>query len=121
MDGSAASLNQELESAVAWFRSRRSKTEALHNRAMLVMPGGNTRSVLFSAPFPIRVERAEGQRLFDVDGHEYVDFVGEYSAGLYGHSHPRIQQAITEALSCGINMGAHHVREVAFAEAVTKF
>jgi glutamate-1-semialdehyde 2,1-aminomutase len=120
MDRPNVSLDQELEIAVALFRSRRPKTEALHDRAKLVMPGGNTRSVLFSAPFPIRVERAEGQRLFDVDGHEYVDFVGEYSAGMYGHSHPRIQRAMTEAVAGGLNMGAHHAREVAFAEAVTR-
>ena len=49
-----------------------------------------------------------------------MDFVGEYSAGLYGHSHPRILAAVQEALAVGLNMGAQHEREVAFAEAVTQ-
>jgi glutamate-1-semialdehyde 2,1-aminomutase len=84
------------------------------------MPGGNTRTVLFTAPVPIRVAKAEGAILTDVDGHSYVDLLGEYSAGLYGHSHPRIARAVNDALAMGINLGAHHATEVKFAEAVTE-
>jgi glutamate-1-semialdehyde 2,1-aminomutase len=84
------------------------------------MPGGNTRTILFTAPFPIRLEKAQGATLTDIDGHSYLDLLGEYSAGVYGHSHPRIRQAVEEALSSGVNMGAQHMREIAFAEAVTR-
>jgi glutamate-1-semialdehyde 2,1-aminomutase len=113
-------LDEALAKAADEFAAKRPKTKALHERAKAVMPGGNTRTVLFSWPFPIRIERAEGSKVIDVDGHVYTDFVGEYSAGIYGHSHPRIAKAVNEALTSGINMGAHHAREVAFAEAVTK-
>ncbi|MDE2446175.1 MAG: aminotransferase class III-fold pyridoxal phosphate-dependent enzyme [Alphaproteobacteria bacterium] len=113
-------LDAALAAANAHFESKRPKTKALHERAKQVMPGGNTRTVLFSSPFPIRIEKAEGFWLHDVDGHSYIDFVGEYSAGLYGHSHPRIAAAVAKAVSGGINMGAHHVGEVDFAETVTK-
>ena len=82
------------------------------------MPGGNTRTVLYSAPFPIRAERGAGAMVFDVDGHAYLDLVGEYSAGIYGHSHPRIRAAVEAALDGGLNLGAHHTREVEFAEVV---
>jgi glutamate-1-semialdehyde 2,1-aminomutase len=102
------------------FRKKRPKTEALHARAKAVMPGGNTRTILYTAPFPIRAEKAADQVITDVDGLSYVDFVGEYSAGIFGHSHPRIREAVAEAMAAGINMGAHHDREVAFAEAVCK-
>ena len=112
-------IDQELESAIAGFVARRPKTAALHARAKAVMPGGNTRTVLFAPPFPVRIERAEGQHLYDVDGHRYVDFLGEYSAGIYGHSDVRIQAAVAKAVADGINFGGHHVREVEFAEAVT--
>ncbi len=114
------SIDQALDEAIANFVVKRPKTQALHERARAVMPGGNTRTVLFSAPFPIRAERAEGASIWDVDGHSYLDLVGEYSAGIYGHSNPRIKQAVAEALERGLNMGAHHSREVIFAEAVTK-
>jgi glutamate-1-semialdehyde 2,1-aminomutase len=84
----ANSMSQLLGDALALsaeeFAAKRPKTRALHERAKAVMPGGNTRTVLFSWPFPIRIERAEGSKLYDVDGHVYTDFVGEYSAGIYG-------------------------------------
>ncbi len=113
-------LDLALQQASDHFRSKRPRTEALHARAKAVMPGGNTRTVLYSAPFPIRAEKAASQVITDVDGHSYIDLVGEYSAGLYGHSHPRIRKAIDDALDTGLNMGAHHGREVIFAEAVCK-
>jgi glutamate-1-semialdehyde 2,1-aminomutase len=115
-----STIDQALKDAISTFATKRPKTAALHERAKSVMPGGNTRTVLYSAPFPIRAERAAGSTIWDVDGHAYLDLVGEYSAGIYGHSNPRIHQAVTEALSQGLNLGAHHSREVVFAEAVTK-
>ena len=113
-------LDLALDAEIANFVVKRPKTQALHERAKAVMPGGNTRTVLFSAPFPIRAERAEGATIWDVDGHSYLDLVGEYSAGIYGHSNPRIQKAVAEAMTQGLNLGAHHAQEVTFAEAVTK-
>jgi glutamate-1-semialdehyde 2,1-aminomutase len=109
-----------LSEAVDRYIENRPKTQALHARAKEVMPGGNTRTVLYHPPFPIRVESAEGARITDVDGHQYIDFLGEYSAGIYGHSHSRIKQAIAEALSTGLNIGAHHGREIAFAETASR-
>ncbi len=113
-------LDIAVDEAIANFVAKRPKTQALHERAKAVMPGGNTRTVLFSAPFPIRAERADGATIWDVDGHSYLDLVGEYSAGIYGHSHPRIHKAVADALAQGLNLGAHHSREVIFAEAVTE-
>ena len=102
-------LDQALGEAITKFVAERPKTAALHERAKAVMPGGNTRTVLFSAPFPIRAERAEGATIWDVDGHSYLDLVGEYSAGIYGHSNPRIQKAVTDALRRG-SISGHIIR-----------
>lgn len=113
-------IDDALGAAIGNFVAKRPKTAAMHERARAVMPGGNTRTVLFSQPFPIRVAKAEGARLTDIDDHGYIDCVGEYSAGIYGHSHPQILAAVSEAMASGLNMGAQHVREVAFAEAVTQ-
>ncbi|NJM31246.1 MAG: aminotransferase class III-fold pyridoxal phosphate-dependent enzyme [Rhizobiales bacterium] len=113
-------LDAALAEAEANFVAKRPKTAALHDRAKAVMPGGNTRTVLYSAPFPIRIERAEGAILHDIDGHTYTDFVGEYSAGLYGHSNPLIAKAVADAMAFGVNIGAQHVREVVFAEEVCR-
>jgi glutamate-1-semialdehyde 2,1-aminomutase len=84
----------------------------------LYLPGGNTRSVLYHPPFPLRIARAWEAVLEDVDGHEYVDLLGEYSAGLYGHSNPVVIQAMADALREGINRGAHTRYEVDLAEVI---
>jgi len=105
-----------LAEAFEQFRSRRPKTASLHERAAKLMPGGNTRTVLYTWPMPIRAAKGEGAVITDIDGLSYADFLGEYSAGIYGHSHPRIRTAVAQALETGLNLGAHHTAEVLFAE-----
>jgi len=113
-------IDAALTEACDRFSAARPRTRALHEEALAVMPGGNTRTVLYTAPFPIRIAHAEGAVINDIDGHSYVDLLGEYSAGLYGHSHPRVKQAVGEALASGINLGAHGEMEVRFAQTVTR-
>ena len=91
---------------------------ARYVEATTVMPGGNTRTVLHYAPFPLAMTRAEGCRMWDADGREYIDFLGEYTAGLYGHSHPIIRAAIDRALDNGISFGASNMTEARFARAI---
>ena len=62
--------------------------------------------------------RGEGARLWDLDGHEYADFLSEFTAGIYGHSHPAIRSAVEAALAGGLNFGAHTEIEARFAAAV---
>ncbi|MEL6288629.1 MAG: aminotransferase class III-fold pyridoxal phosphate-dependent enzyme [Pseudomonadota bacterium] len=116
-------LNATLESHLADARERfmaaRPNTDAAHSQACKVMPGGNTRTVLYHGPFPIRVARGEDQWLHDLDGHRYLDLLGEYTAGLFGHTHPAIRRAIGRALDTGLNLGAHSEREVELADLVT--
>jgi glutamate-1-semialdehyde 2,1-aminomutase len=91
---------------------------AQHLEACRAMPGGNTRASIHVDPFPLTMARGEGARLWDVDGHEYTDFLSEFTAGLYGHSHPAIRAAIEEALVGGLNFGAQNQAEARFAAAV---
>src|SRR5215813_13736957 len=100
------------------YAARRPRTSALHERARAVLPGGNTRSVLYHPPVPLRIARAWEAVLEDADGHEYVDLLGEYSAGLYGHSNPVVIKAMADALYEGVSRGAHTRYEVDLAEAV---
>jgi glutamate-1-semialdehyde 2,1-aminomutase len=79
------------------------------------MPGGNTRTALHYSPFPVAFHAAEAQHLTDLDGHSYVDFLGEYSAGLYGHSHPVILQAVRTALEGGVAIGGPNEYEAELA------
>ncbi|HYS33275.1 MAG TPA: aminotransferase class III-fold pyridoxal phosphate-dependent enzyme [Streptosporangiaceae bacterium] len=100
------------------FAGRRPLTAALHDRAQAFLPGGNTRSVLYHRPFPLRIARAWDAMLEDVDGYQYVDLLGEYSAGLYGHSNQVVLEAMVDALREGVSRGAHTRYEVDLAEAV---
>jgi glutamate-1-semialdehyde 2,1-aminomutase len=85
-------------------------------RAAAAMPGGNTRTVLHYSPFPVTFISGEGATLRDLDGHTYADFLGEYSAGLYGHSNPIIIAAATDAIRRGTVLGGPNQYEVELAE-----
>lgn len=88
--------------------------------AASVMPGGNTRTSLYYAPFPVTFVAGEGARLTDLDGHRYVDLLGEYSAGLYGHSDPRVLAAVRRALDDGLSYGGPNGYEVELAAEITR-
>jgi glutamate-1-semialdehyde 2,1-aminomutase len=100
------------------YVERNPESLRLHERRATSLPGGNTRTVIHQPPFPLTIVRGEGARLTDADGHVYLDFLGEYTAGLYGHSHPVILDAIREALADGIVLGAPNRYETLLAEAI---
>ena len=90
-------------------------------RANRVIPGGvNSPARAFGAvggepPF---MARAEGAYLYDIDGHQYVDYIGSWGPMILGHAHPRVRAAVVEALDSGSSFGAPTVREVEIAETV---
>jgi glutamate-1-semialdehyde 2,1-aminomutase len=114
--------NRTLESACDEARVRyvaaHPECQTLFERAGRHLPGGNTRTVLFYEPFPLLIERAESATLYDADGRSYLDFLGEFTAGLYGHSNPTIRAAIEAALGDGIGFGAPSRLEAELAELV---
>jgi glutamate-1-semialdehyde 2,1-aminomutase len=114
----SAPLDQALAEARAAFVARNPLSREVHERATQVMPGGNTRSVLFYEPFPLAMASGESFRLRDADGHSYVDLLGEFTAGLYGHSNPEIHAAILAALDTGISLGGHNLLEPALARMI---
>jgi glutamate-1-semialdehyde 2,1-aminomutase len=99
----------------------RSNSETLFQRAQKLIPGGVNspvrafRSVGGSPPF---IARGEGSHIFDVDGNEYIDYVGSWGPLLLGHRHPVIMAALREALDAGTSFGAPTEREVEMAEAI---
>ena len=99
-------LKLAIENARKRYAAANPLSEAAEENALQYLPGGNTRSVLHFEPFPLTMVSGDGAELTDLDDHRYADFVGEYSAGLFGHSDPRIKAAIHEALDAGVAMGA---------------
>ncbi|MBO0735340.1 MAG: aspartate aminotransferase family protein [Alphaproteobacteria bacterium] len=111
-------IRAALAEAEERYRERNPLSLAQHREACTAMPGGNTRSAIHVDPFPLTIVRGEGARLWDLDGHEYVDFLSEFTAGIYGHSHPAIRSAIQGALDEGLNFGARNTIEARFAAAI---
>src|SRR5687767_13590147 len=111
-------LESALEEAETRYVANNPKSAARHSSARSSMPGGNTRTVLHYSPFPLAWAKGEGAHLTDLDGHTYTDFLGEYSAGLYGHSNPVILEAIRGALEGGIVLGGPNQYEADLAAAI---
>jgi glutamate-1-semialdehyde 2,1-aminomutase len=100
-----ATIDEALLDAEQRYTRANPRSLARHLGATKHLPGGNTRSNMYFSPFPVAITRGEGARLHDLDGHIYTDFLGEYTAGIYGHSHPRIRAAVSQALEGGVNLG----------------
>ena len=113
-----APLADALAEAEAAFARRNPASRAAHERACRVMPGGNTRSSLWSAPFPLTIASGEGCRITDVDGNTYVDLLGEFTAGIFGHTAPDLAAAVAQAHAAGINLSSHNTLEVRLAELI---
>ncbi len=113
-----AALIDALRSAQDRYAVRNPSSRAQWRLAALAMPGGNTRTILYFDPFPICMVRGEGCHLFDADGHRYVDLLGEYTVGIYGHSNAIIRAAIVDALNGGISLSAHNEAEIRLAHLI---
>jgi glutamate-1-semialdehyde 2,1-aminomutase len=113
-----ADLQAAIAEAEARFIAANPKSMARQEAAQRAMPGGNTRTVLHYTPFPLAWTAGKANRLTDLDGHDYLDFLGEYTAGLYGHSDPVIQEAVRKALADGIVLGGPNRYEAGLAAAI---
>lgn len=90
----------------------------LFERALRVMPGGNTRTTVFYPPHPQYAARGEGARVYDVDGKSYIDAINNFTALIHGHAHPAITAAITGQLGKGTSFGMPTEAEIALAEVI---
>jgi glutamate-1-semialdehyde 2,1-aminomutase len=110
----------KLEELERWYIKTNPGSAATFNTATSVMPGGNTRTVLYHTPFPLVLESGKGTMVTSKDGKEYIDFVSEYSAAMYGHSHPKLHEAINEAMQRGMQLGSVMGKEAEFATLIQK-
>lgn len=67
------------------------------------------------------VQSGYGSHITDVDGRTYLDFVGSWGPLIHGHAHPRVLEAVSEALARGTSFGAPTVGEIELARAITRF
>ena len=102
------------------FEATHPGSRRLAERASHVFPSGVTHDIRAFAPFPIYVERAQGARKWDVDGHEYVDYIGGHGALLLGHNRPEVMAAVRDALEDGTHFGSSQAREIEWGEQVLR-
>ncbi|RMZ69157.1 glutamate-1-semialdehyde 21-aminomutase [Pyrenophora seminiperda CCB06] len=104
--GVHTSVSEAVEAAKQRFAKMNSKSLKLHEEADKRLPGGNTRSVLHTSPFPVYLKSGKAHQVTSEDGHAYTDLVGEFTAALYGHSQPLIQSALIDTINnVGLNLG----------------
>jgi glutamate-1-semialdehyde 2,1-aminomutase len=98
-----------------------SKSERLFEKAQRLIPGGvNSPVRAFNSVgrTPVFIQKALGSKMWDVDGNEYIDYVGSWGPMILGHAHPAILDAIRTAASAGTSFGAATEREVEMAELI---
>ncbi|MDW8033030.1 MAG: glutamate-1-semialdehyde 2,1-aminomutase [Aquificaceae bacterium] len=97
------------------------KNSELFQRAKSLMPGGVSSPVrAFKAVGgePILVARAQGSRLWDVEGKEYIDFLMSWGPLILGHAHPAVVSAVSEQAQKGLSYGLTNIHEITLAELV---
>jgi glutamate-1-semialdehyde 2,1-aminomutase len=104
--------------AVAGLEARTKASKAYAARARRSLPGGVTAGVKYFDPYPIAMAKANGCRLWDLDGNEYVDYCLSFGPLILGHGHPRVMKAIRDSLqAAGTTMfGTPHELEATYAE-----
>src|SRR6059058_4155688 len=102
------------------FEAEFPTSRRLYEQARAVFPGGVTHDLRYLEPFPVYVERAEGGRKWDVDGHEFIDFWAGHGALLLGHSHPAVVEAVRRQVGRATHPGACHELEIAWGRLVQR-
>lgn len=88
------------------------------------MPGGvnsPVRAFKSVGRDPLYISRASGSHIFDVDGNEFIDYIGSWGPMILGHAHPRVIEAIKRAAEDGTSFGASSEKEIELAKLVKKF
>jgi glutamate-1-semialdehyde 2,1-aminomutase len=108
----------EEQSLVEKYLSMSETSLRLYERACRVLPYGNTRRALFFPPYPAYIIRGEGCKVYDVDGHEYIDYTSNLGPLILGHKHPRVMKAMREQLEYGTVLGGPTELEIRMAEKI---
>jgi glutamate-1-semialdehyde 2,1-aminomutase len=103
-------------SLVDAYLARTPRSGELFERATRSLPGGSTRTTVYSAPYPPYIAAGEGLTVRDVDGNVYRDFLGNYTSLILGHAHPAVVAAVEAQVKRGAAFGAPTEIEIELAE-----
>jgi glutamate-1-semialdehyde 2,1-aminomutase len=116
-----STINREKVAALTERELRRladrtPQSKQRHERGLKVMPGGVPSSFQENDPWPVYLERGEGARVWDVDGHEYVDFHNGFGVMCIGHANPQVGAAVKARVDQGTHFAAPTDGSIAVAE-----
>ena len=100
---------------------QRTKSQQLFEQAQKYMPGGvnsPVRSFRAVGGTPAFLARGQGSRVWDVDGNEYIDYLGSWGPLVLGHAHPAVVDAVRKAAEKGTSFGAPVEQEVELAQLI---
>jgi glutamate-1-semialdehyde 2,1-aminomutase len=95
---------------------RTPQSKRRYERGVKVMPGGVPSSFQENDPWPVYLERGEGARVWDVDGHEYVDFHNGFGVMCIGHANPTVGAAVKARVDQGTHFAAPTEGSIVVAE-----
>ncbi|HEX2987161.1 MAG TPA: aspartate aminotransferase family protein [Chloroflexota bacterium] len=95
-----------------------STSQKLYQRALEIYPSGITHDTRYLSPFPIYVTHAKGSHKWDVDGHEYIDYLVGHGALILGHGYPDVVEAVQQQVAKGTHYGACHELELEWGDLV---
>jgi glutamate-1-semialdehyde 2,1-aminomutase len=103
MENDARNISQKIFAA---YKEKTPGSMAHHQMAARYLPGGDTRSATYFSPYPVYMEKGRGCYLYDADGNEYLDMLGNYTSLIHGHAFPTIVDAIREQAVKGTVFGS---------------
>ena len=109
-----------LDKEVTEYTSKTARSRALHEEAVAVMPGGNSRTTTFFDPYPFYFQRGQGAHIWDADGVERLDFNGNYTSLVLGHAHGDVVKAVQGVAENGLSFPGPTEHEIRLAEAITR-
>lgn len=98
------------------YLARTPRSRALFERATAALPGGSSRTTVYSAPYPPYADHGSGLSFTDVDRNVYRDFLGNYTSLILGHAHPSVVAAVEAQVRRGSAFGAPTETEIELAE-----
>lgn len=86
-------------------RMQLEKSRLEYEESRRITPGGVNSGFRYRDPFPLYFSKAQGSRVWDIDGNEYLDFVVANGACILGHKDPRVSEAVQKQLETGLTVG----------------
>ena len=105
----------------AKYRSMMKKSKRLHAKATDLLPGGVESNFRLMEPFPFYAAYADGSKLYDVDGNEYIDYLLSQGAIMLGHRRKEIMQAVQAQIQKGANFAVPTELCVEVAKRITNY